>query len=348
MERPALNKELDSRTFRSFYYLKEELVKFCRENGLPTSGGKLEITDRIAYFLDTGEVNTVPHDKRRTTIIDVIDEDTKIESNFKCTEQHRAFFKEKIGKSFSFNVTFQKWLKSNTDKTYKEAISAYYQILEEKNKGKTVIDRQFEYNTYIRDFFTDNKGKSLEEAIKCWKYKKGLQGHNSYEKSDLIGSEMSCIIRELRENESSLLTGFLYEAIYIPEGIEPPPQNIINQPELQVYISDFGKDKDDNCLVAEVDGKVVGAVWTRVMNDYGHIDDKTPSFAISLYKEYRGLGIGTMMMKEMLALLIRKGYKKVSLSVQKINYAYKMYKKVGFEIIDENEEEYIMVNYLKE
>ncbi|WP_310602022.1 GNAT family N-acetyltransferase [Anaerosporobacter sp.] len=159
---------------------------------------------------------------------------------------------------------------------------------------------------------------------------------------------MSCIIRELRENESSLLTGFLYEAIYIPEGIEPPPQNIINQPELQVYISDFGKDKDDNCLVAEVDGKVVGAVWTRVMNDYGHIDDKTPSFAISLYKEYRGLGIGTMMMKEMLALLIRKGYKKVSLSVQKINYAYKMYKKVGFEIIDENEEEYIMVNYLKE
>ena len=102
-----------------------------------------------------------------------------------CSEKHRAFFKEKIGKSFSFNVAFQKWLKSNTGKTYGDAIKAYYQILEEKKKVKTKIDKQFEYNKYIRDFFEDNKGASLEEAIICWKYKKGLQGHNRYEKSDL-------------------------------------------------------------------------------------------------------------------------------------------------------------------
>lgn len=57
-ERPNLDKQLDGDTFRSFYYLKEELVDFCKENGLPTSGGKIEITDRIACFLDTGK--TVP------------------------------------------------------------------------------------------------------------------------------------------------------------------------------------------------------------------------------------------------------------------------------------------------
>ena len=55
-ERPDLNKELDGETFRSFYYLKEELVEFCRENNLPVSGGKTELTDRIACFLDTGKV----------------------------------------------------------------------------------------------------------------------------------------------------------------------------------------------------------------------------------------------------------------------------------------------------
>ena len=49
----------------------------------------------------------------------------------------------------------------------------------------TAIDRQFEYNTYIRDFYAENTGKSLEDAIKCWKYKKSLPGHNRYEKSDL-------------------------------------------------------------------------------------------------------------------------------------------------------------------
>lgn len=188
-KRPVLDRNLDSKTFRDFYYLKEELVNFCRENGIPVSGGKVEITDRIAYFLDTGKILSVQTARKRTTVISTISEDTKIEANFVCSEKHRAFFIEHIGSDFSFNVTFQKWLKSNTGKTYKEAIAAYYQILEDKKKGKTKIDKQFEYNTYIRDFFADNEGKSLEEAIKCWKYKKQLQGHNRYERTDLVAIE---------------------------------------------------------------------------------------------------------------------------------------------------------------
>ena len=127
-------------------------------------------------------------------------------------------------------------------------------------------------------------------------------------------------IRKIRENEYSLLSDFLYEAIYIPEGTEKPPKSIIEQPELQVYIADFGK-ADDWCLVAEVKEKIVGAVWVRIMNDYGHIDDKTPSLAISLYEEYRNLGLGTALMKTMLQVLKNKGYMQVSLSVQKANYA---------------------------
>lgn len=149
-------------------------------------------------------------------------------------------------------------------------------------------------------------------------------------------------IREIRQEEYAILDEFLYEAIFIPKGVEAPPRSIIKQPELQVYISDFGK-KDDCCLVAEVDGKIVGAAWTRIMNDYGHVDDTIPSFAISLYKDFRGQGIGTSLMEAMLALLKKRGYKKASLSVQKANYAYRLYLKLGFTVVDENEEEYIMI-----
>ncbi|RHR31211.1 hypothetical protein DWX43_05735 [Clostridium sp. AF19-22AC] len=188
-ERPVLDRNLNSKTFRDFYYLKEELVDFCRKNGLPTSGGKIEITDRIAYFLDTGKILSAAAAKKKAVVISDIREDTKIEPDFVCSEKHRAFFKEQIGNSFSFNVAFQKWLKGNAGKTYRDAIAAYYQIIEDKKKGKTKIDRQFEYNTYIRDFFADNQGKSLEDAIRCWKYKKQLQGHNRYEQSDLAALE---------------------------------------------------------------------------------------------------------------------------------------------------------------
>lgn len=149
-------------------------------------------------------------------------------------------------------------------------------------------------------------------------------------------------IREIRQEEYAILNEFLYEAIFVPEGVEAPPKSIIKKTEMQVYVSDFGK-KDDCCLVAEVNGKITGAVWTRIMNDYGHVDDNTPSFAISLYQDFRGHGIGTALMEEMLALLRERGYKKASLSVQKENYAYRLYLKVGFTIVGENDDEYIMV-----
>ncbi len=148
-------------------------------------------------------------------------------------------------------------------------------------------------------------------------------------------------IREIRKDEYPILSDFLYEAIFIPEGMAKPPKSITERPELQVYVEDFGK-TDDWCLVAEIEEKIIGAVWVRIMNDYGHIDDETPSFAIALYEEYRNLGIGTALMEAMLQLLREKGYKQTSLSVQKANYAVGMYKKVGFAVVDENEEEYIM------
>ena len=154
---------------------------------------------------------------------------------------------------------------------------------------------------------------------------------------------MNYNIRKIREDEYKLLDDFIYEAIFIPEGVEPPPKSIINQPDLQVYIKDFGTEKDDICFVAEADGKIVGAVWVRDMQDYGHIADGVPSFAISLYKEYRNFGIGTKLMTTMLSELKSRGYRKTSLAVQKANYAVRMYKKVGFSVVDENEEEYIMV-----
>lgn len=157
---------------------------------------------------------------------------------------------------------------------------------------------------------------------------------------------MYSTVREIKEEEYALLEDFLYEAVFVPEGTPAPPRSVVSLPELRVYVDGFGSRKDDTGMVAEVDGAVVGAIWARVMNDYGHIDGETPSLAVSLYKEYRGHGIGAALLRAMLDLLKRKGYGLVSLSVQKANYALKMYEKAGFEVVDENEEEYIMLRRL--
>jgi hypothetical protein len=129
---------------------------------------------------------TVRSSKHR---ISEITKESIIEPDFVCSELHRAFFKNEIGESFSFNVAFQKWLKANSGKTYADAIAAYKEIKNTKKPGKKDMDKQFEYNTYVRDFFDDNKGASLADAIKCWKYKKSIKGHNKYERSDLRALE---------------------------------------------------------------------------------------------------------------------------------------------------------------
>ena len=185
------------------------------------------------------------------------------------------------------------------------------------------------------DYDPEKIGKQLLEV-----YAKLKNEHISHMTSD---KRRKYVIRSLRKSETELLKDFLYEAIFIPEGVEPPAKDIIEKPELRVYTDDFGSRRGDHCLVADFAGKVVGAVWTRIMNDYGHVDDETPSFAISLHKEYRRQGIGSQLMVKMLELLKWEGYDRASLAVQKANYAVKMYKKVGFDIVDENAEEYIMV-----
>lgn len=161
---------------------------------------------------------------------------------------------------------------------------------------------------------------------------------------------MNYKIREMQENEIPILEDFLYEAIFIPDWYtEEIPRDIIyTNPKLYAAIKDFGTRPDDYCLLAEVEKQIVGAVWVCIADEYGHLDHETPSFSISLYKEYRGKGIGTALMKQMLELLREKGYKKASLGVNKENYAVHMYQKLGFEIIGDgdNETEWLMVIWL--
>ena len=151
------------------------------------------------------------------------------------------------------------------------------------------------------------------------------------------------IIREMNPSEYDLLKDFTYEAIFIPEGVTPPDRSIVELPELAIYYKDFGSKPGDLAFAAEDDGQIIGAVWMRIMNDYGHVDDDMPSLALSVLEEYRGKGIGSLLLHDMVESAKEKGYQKLSLAVQKANYAVRMYERAGFETIRDSDEEYIMV-----
>ena len=151
------------------------------------------------------------------------------------------------------------------------------------------------------------------------------------------------IIRRIKESEINQLERFLYDALYVPEGALPFDYDIIYKPELQVYIAEFGKEISDVCLVCALDDKLVGAVWGRIMDDYGHIDDDTPSLCISIKDGYRGKGIGTNLLKGIEKVYRDLGYKRLSLSCQKANRAVNLYKRLGYRVFEDKGDEYIMV-----
>ena len=157
-------------------------------------------------------------------------------------------------------------------------------------------------------------------------------------------------IRPLREDEAFLLEEFNYQAIFQSPGQPHIGREVMDEPRLRLYVDDFGSSPHDHCLVAEFEGKVVGAVWSRILADpdlpgYGNVDEQTPEFALSLLPEHRGNGVGTQLMKQMLARLKDAGYRKASLSAHKDNYAVRMYQKLGFSVIkDQGEDHLMMIN----
>jgi hypothetical protein len=189
MSRPILDKNISLEDFKNYYWLKEELVRFCRDRGICVSGGKIEISSRIVAFLESGKIVRSNIKKiKNKSIFDWNNEHlsigTVITGNYRNSENVRAFFKSEIGNTFRFNVAFMNWMRVNKGKTLGDAVVIWRKITEQKkDKGyKTEIAPQFEYNTYIRDFLYDNPGSSIKDAIASWKIKRDQPGVKKYEK----------------------------------------------------------------------------------------------------------------------------------------------------------------------
>ena len=189
--RPELTKGISPADFTDFYWMKEELVAFCKQQGITASGSKPELTARITEYLTTGRVERRAAKNAPTSRFSWATEPlsltTVITDSYRNTENVRAFMAREIGPHFRFNVVFIQWVQQNAGKTLKDAVEEWKRIYAQKKNGtlKTTIAPQFEYNTYIRDFMADNPDKTLQDAIRCWNVKRAKRGSNKYAKEDV-------------------------------------------------------------------------------------------------------------------------------------------------------------------
>lgn len=193
MNRPDLDGRISLSDFNDFYWLKQELVAFCKSVGISTSGSKLELSDRIRHFISTGEVQHIQKNQtqKKSTFdwrTETLTRATLITDNYANGEHVRRFFMHEIGPHFSFNVVFMKWIKEHVGHTLGDAICEWQRIHALKKDKNYVrdIDPQFEYNRYMRAFLNDNPDLSSKDAVKYWMLKRSRRGSNEYDRSDLL------------------------------------------------------------------------------------------------------------------------------------------------------------------
>ena len=171
---------------------------------------------------------------------------------------------------------------------------------------------------------------------------------NAFSYTIITAHRINAKVRVMEKSDYECLPEFLYQALFIPEGMEAPKRSVIGIPEISIYIEKFGTQASDLGVVVEQNGQIVGAAWVRIITAYGHIDDETPELAISIFPEFRGYGIGFKLMEKLFVLLRQNGYTKTSLSVQNDNPAVRFYRRLGYQVLSERIDhgDYLMVKNL--
>jgi hypothetical protein len=190
MKRPKLTKNIDIKTFLDYYWLKSELIQFCKIYKLNTTGNKFDLLKRVQYFIETGNKNkTISKTnslKYKQDSLNKLDKNSLV-LNYKNDKKTREFFIKEIGSHFRFNDYLRSFnnriIDINNKITYGDLIQGWITYENEKKSLniEKVIGKQFEYNQFMRDFFKNEKGKNRQEAIEAWNFVKSLPGKRDYD-----------------------------------------------------------------------------------------------------------------------------------------------------------------------
>ena len=145
-------------------------------------------------------------------------------------------------------------------------------------------------------------------------------------------------VRRATEADEPFLFEMLFQSLFIEKGQEPYSREVLKTPNIARYVENWGRVGDLGFIAETAEtGEKIGAVWCRISSPedkgFGYLDDETPEMGIALLPEFRGKGIGTALMKQLLEAA-SKNYPAICLSVSPNNPAIRLYKRFGFESVE--------------
>ena len=177
LERPPLSPSLDAAEFRRWYWLKQELVDFAKQEGLVTTGDKPTLAKRIALFLNGAEpqaASTTMKTVRQTIstrLPEPLTSQTVLGPKQASSQQLRTFFTEAIGLRFSYDIHMRTFLASNATKTLGEAVAHWHAT---RNTAKPETLPQLELVRFTKAWHHAHPEDTQVECRAAWKQYKSL------------------------------------------------------------------------------------------------------------------------------------------------------------------------------
>ena len=142
-------------------------------------------------------------------------------------------------------------------------------------------------------------------------------------------------IRPAALTDVPFLWDMLYQTIYVPADATPLSRGILNHSEISRYVLGWGQLHDTSLVAVDRESsQPIGAARFRLLvgehRGYGYVDDRTPELSTAVVPEYRGRGVRTSLLSQLLTAA-QVHYPAVSLSVSLDNPALRLYQRLGFE-----------------
>lgn len=113
---------------------------------------------------------------------------------------------------------------------------------------------------------------------------------------------------------------------------------VLARPDVAHYVAGWPAARDLGFVaVTADDGEPVGAAWFRYLPasdpGYGFVAEDVPELSLGVSSDHRGRGIGSRLLRTLLAQARTEGVRRVSLSVERENRARELYLREGFRVV---------------
>lgn len=207
------NDKMTLKYFEENYFYKTDLIKMCRDYGLPTYGTKAELNNYLRSYLSNVPLQNIksPRTRKSTPSLtfEQITLDTKlIGSGFSFNNAARKFFAVYFGvEKFSFKkemaiIKRQAETDNDTEMTVGDLLSEYVHLQKTDNNqsllGNTAEESTYQWNNFLKDFCKSDESHNFNDKLKVasilWKHIKSSSQPKKYTDELLTDyqTEISC------------------------------------------------------------------------------------------------------------------------------------------------------------